>query len=1326
MAEPQVDPSLQQQQAPPVVAPQGGGAAPQQQSGGVQKLQYLMGQSSVPPTPKTVAFLIQQNPGDRDAMLGILQQSYGNGYTQDVVTAAQQPIAPSDGVSGSGAGEPGSGIKGAAIPKVEVKDPGAKLSSDLSTDEAKTIDQASLKASPTTNVTDDVPPPPAWVYNDGDKRDGAQRAAAAQMKNDAAPADQHSYVGTSIPVQPGPGQVAPVADRGTTKDDGTRTTYSIGTQRQDNQLGNMSSMTASLKTVATDDQSPEAKAAAFTKYKAAAGAALDEQIKALDTNDPKQVIAKVTRDNLVAEKEKLDAATTAEQVDQIRARNNLLVAPADDQRSVASVTRTSGVNAGGIMDGSAVAAKNEKTVTQDATPGGDTTTKTTDKTRELSTKGLNLSNGSSTTVQHADGTTDSTSSKTALTGGITDPLALTKTKTTATPDGAQTTTKKGLQAGDGLAGVTGGVQRTNADGSGMSASGKFGAVSDDKGTGAKLSVDDARTDLGGKDVAAGVFLSADGTMQMLVTPTDDGGCTITLTVVARGKAGAYMASRDPKDPVTTGNTGSAGGDMYGGASKTITRSKRLTAAEAKAAIGDLDSLATSNVGGKRTFGADASAHAYSAIFGGKLADIYNGEVNGAGESTSDINEKSFGLDGKAGASTGDGANARSGFGIGGGYETTSIDGHTEAATDKDITRSVVYGGRDGYTIDGSVSEGAAGGSYGVNSSNQKTRTYVFTVPKSDPDAIAKLRTVKSEQDAKDFRDAHPAYFKGIVEGTVDSSGDKTSASAGPLAVTGKTQSTETGNVAKGQHTEVGPDGKPVVKHDLSGTQDGQRKDDASVSLLGVNLAQGSSTVASHGAVDSDGQSSLDVTQTDAESNIGQNVPKGVADMKQKGKADVALAVATNGPWGMVKKLADRVGEQNTVGAHLDDAAFNQLLGVAASDQKRWNDSILVDYRTEWFTLRSELNNPNPPADWIAQDDSEGHIAAKQLARMKSIAHFVAVSGPAGQQAMMHVRGEYGADAIGQTVSWPPSLQGEKAGFDDLAKQVEHLKATLTSFANAGDAAGGKALLDSLQTKLGGLRQKILDAPDHADPTLGQRAANGVGDMQAKVTTWGKKFDAAITAFQNKGDVAKAFDDEPSKATALWHAQDDDAKQIADAKAATAKLETSGPAKAPGAVHATEKQWAEFDKQHAAAMADEQKAEEKKQADHDAETKARADEAKTKAESMIPDMEARCLQAKGKAWGMLGSAAGAAPQHFYNSEDTTASKLNELGTFMHQWQQDWATLNGYYKDAGKPDGWRADLKPALVKAQLQAIADNTNITDANRDYARSLRNDWGTV
>jgi hypothetical protein len=45
-----------------------------------------------------------------------------------------------------------------------------------------------------------------------------------------------------------------------------------------------------------------------------------------------------------------------------------------------------------------------------------------------------------------------------------------------------------------------------------------------------------------------------------------------------------------------------------------------------------------------------------------------------------------------------------------------------------------------------------------------------------------------------------------------------------------------------------------------------RKDESSAALLGVKLAQGNTTVGSHGTVDSDGQSALDVTQTDSDSH----------------------------------------------------------------------------------------------------------------------------------------------------------------------------------------------------------------------------------------------------------------------------------------------------------------------------------------------------------------------------------------------------------------------------------------------------------------------------
>jgi hypothetical protein len=53
---------------------------------------------------------------------------------------------------------------------------------------------------------------------------------------------------------------------------------------------------------------------------------------------------------------------------------------------------------------------------------------------------------------------------------------------------------------------------------------------------------------------------------------------------------------------------------------------------------------------------------------------------------------------------------------------------------------------------------------------------------------------------------------------------------------------------------------------------------------------------------------------------------------------------------------------------------------------------------------------------------------------------------------------------------------------------------------------------------------------------------------------------------------------------------------------------------------------------------------------------------------------------------------------------------QLGTLMHEWQQEWTKLHGYYKDAGRPEGTRDDLRPGLIAAKFDAIKANSDVSD----------------
>ncbi|HET9990874.1 MAG TPA: hypothetical protein VFQ65_20225, partial [Kofleriaceae bacterium] len=683
------------------------------------------------------------------------------------------------------------------------------------------------------------------------------------------------------------------------------------------------------------------------------------------------------------------------------------------------------------------------------------------------------------------------------------------------------------------------------------------------------------------------------------------------------------------------------------------------------------------------------------------------------------NETGGGAEAKLSGSDGDSADARANLGASGGYEKLVLTGREEIPNDKGTTLRLMFGDRTSRNAGINGGFGTAGGTATVGDMKQGTTTYVFSIPKDQQALLDQARAIDSEAAAKEFANNHKDLVGPTVKGDIAQDTAGVGMNVGPLALAGSTTSTVDGNVAHGKKTVTDPDGSTHNKETLSGTQDGTRDDKASLSLLGVKIAQGQTTTTSHGNVDDNGQASLDLTTSSSSSNAASAIP---ANLKANDKTDLAAAAATGGgPMGLVKKLAERVGEQSTVGAHFDDAAFHQLINIATNDSVQWSRAITTQYRAEWFTLQHNLAHPNPPKEWTDHDDSEGHIAAKTLAQMKAFATFVSVSGAAGQTAISRVRGEYSANAIGETVSWPPSLQDQRPIFDGLAKSVEHLKPTLAPYAEAGDAVGGNALLDKLTADLGAMRTKIENAPDHENATLALRAANGIGDMQLTVTTYKDRFANAIAAFQAKKPAAEIdaeLDAKVVKSTQMIATSNAASDQAWRAKQAAAQM-------TPPADNAPAATWTAYNKQFAAAVKTETDAKQAADQARAAENKQRADEAAETAKKNIPDFEQRCLNAKGHAWSTLDQAVGALPG-WTGSSDDTRDKLLSLGNQMKQWSQDWNALHGYYTDAGMPDGYRTHLKPGLRKAPFQTISDNTHLSDNWKGYAGELRNQWATI
>ncbi|HET9989403.1 MAG TPA: hypothetical protein VFQ65_12820, partial [Kofleriaceae bacterium] len=597
---------------------------PQAQAGpdvsGQARLRYLMQQGQ--PQPIDVARLLQANPADRDAMLQLLQQTYGNGYVQQVMIASQSlPSEP------KAIGSSGSSFAPNAFPAPS-KNPGDKLPSNMT--------QADADANRAQ-----VPPPPGSLYPDG--QDGLQGQQTP------------SYIGTNVPVQGGPGQVLPTPDSSLTKD-GTRWT---DTSTTTNGRGQMQTTVDGTKVVAVpgSDLSPEAEQAALVRYRAAVTAALDDQIKAID---PKHVPlggsdeawdAKAQQADLAKQKLAVATASSAD-LDAIVAKNNLLVARPDDLRASKVTTTTQGTNLGGLADGSAIAANNTSTTTVNTTPGGPTTTTTSSAVNEVSTKGANISRSSGTmTVDPNAGSVDGSSSKKSLTGGITDPLkaqySTTDTHADAASGSSTVTTKTiGAQSGNGFAGLSGSASIAKgdpakvdpaSDGTSVAPAtstarpsatiaGQAGVIQNDKGTGVQAGVSDARVDAGNAKVAGGAYGAVDGSMQVLVTPTPDGGVVITFTATVHAKIGAFLGKRDAAEPTTTGSQVSASAGAYGVHNRIVTRTKKLSKEQAAEIIGDLDKLASGVDGqGKKTFGTKAAAAAYTRVFNSKLEDLALGD-----------------------------------------------------------------------------------------------------------------------------------------------------------------------------------------------------------------------------------------------------------------------------------------------------------------------------------------------------------------------------------------------------------------------------------------------------------------------------------------------------------------------------------------------------------------------------------------------------------------------------------------------------------------------------------------------------------------------------
>lgn len=1115
----------------------------------------------------------------------------------------------------------------------------------------------------------------------GDAADPSIKTTAAPDASVKQPADKlasdvnPTYANTNTPIP----NAAPADAQVSANGQSTVVTDPTSTQTPLGPLGPTTTISGN-KTIDTTD---------VDSFRKNVNAALDEQIKTATQLGSTDVVAALT-----AEKTKVAAATTNEELDQIVATNKLLVAPANKVWNADVTQTTSGGNVAGAFDANTPFAQNNTKQTQVATDGATRTTTTRDDTMEGSLKGINASTGTTTTKETiGTGDVSTESNKTTLSGGLGDPLKLQNQSTTITKtaDGTQqTSTSAGVQSGGGVAALTASGSGSNVGPDGKqtdgSVSAQAGLISNDKGTGVTAGINDLRIGGGNAKYSGGGYAAVDGSMQVLVSTAPDGSVTITLTATVHAKAGLFGGTRDVKEPATEGTqvTGGIGGGLV--ANKVVSRSKKLGAAEAQAQLAWLDSQASGvDERGHKTFGVDASAAVCEHLFGEQLSNLAS--PNAApkpGETFSDQTEAGGSGDLKLGA-TGDGPSGRMGVNGSASGESVKLKGREESATANGTMLKVLFGSRTSSSLAGTVSGDSAG--MGVNRStmDQDTRTYAFSIPNEKPALLAEARALSDEEAVKKFAAEHPELVAGTVDGHADSKGFGVTANVGPVAIGGGSTATGNEDIAKGQRAEVGPDGKPLVGPDgkpvvtntLSGTEDGSRADNANVSLLNVKLAQGSDAGSSHGTADTDGQASFDVTETKQESNA---VGATEANLKAKNASDIGVAALTGGgPIGAVKALAERVGETDTVGAHFDDAAFRALCGQA-DNFATWMKAIGNQYREEWANLRKQLLNPNVPAEWIAQDQaSENHLAARTLAQMKAFATFMKVAGPEGKKAINILRGEYTDHAIGITVSLPPSLSDRTKEFAGLTNQVENLEKTFKPYAEAGDLATGDTMLWRLIGDLETMKDAITKAQDHDNPTLAVRAANGVADMILKVKDFQQKYDVAARAALAKKpahEVDDALKDHEKKSVGM----------IADSDKAANEAYAKTQAATSNAMNQ------KSDEERAKATQEANDAQQKADQARAAENAQRAQEDLDAANKIIPEYEARCGAVKGRTW-----QAADVVKH-----KPTMEAITNVQNLLREWDQEWVKLHHAYKDAKK--FVRLDLRaglPADMIADMRA-------------------------
>ena len=621
------------------------------------------------------------------------------------------------------------------------------------------------------------------------------------------------------------------------------------------------------------------------------------------------------------------------------------------------------------------------------------------------------------------------------------------TETEGKADGSSTATTDtaALERKDGQLTASKGHSETTKDADGNAAthsrSTKGGIVAGEDGVGAigehEQKIERQRAS--GPKLGAVVNASGKATANVTEVPgTDPLEYLVTVTINLGGKIGGsagYDTEGKPK----------VGGELSVGGSGTYSHARRLSAEEAKAYS-------------ERIKNADEKELAMIANAGGAargLAQMHDADAQAAmGEGE----KVSFGAEVEVGAGL------SAGYGpVGGqvGYTHTESNEFSVEKKDGKLVYDQKFGESDKGTLGVNANIGPVSGGMSWGESTKSASGYKFELDPADPnfkDKQARLAAARSPQDLADFARDYPDAVKGLTDMEGEASDRKATVGVGGVEL----------GLSSGDRFEE------TVTKDENGNVIGREMEGAA--SRGASLKAGdlelsaSREEAATVSVDEEGRATLDITQTDKETNLaklaGSALPSWLTGEPEAEQS--ALERATR-----AKPKADTT-DTRVEGTSLTTGDLERLMARAA-DETSWNKGMAPPPRlaNAWNELQRQIKAAN----------------GDQAVAARAVAEFMRAGG--GCDDLVVGAAEKGGGREGVRYEFPEGLGHLKGTFDaivvaDPRDQVE------TVVKDKGAPAGLEAI-DALLGRLQSLYNLIRSASGFQNPSAR-------GEMLAAIDT----------------------------------------------------------------------------------------------------------------------------------------------------------------------------------------------------------------------------------